>query len=90
MLISENNDVILLTAKCLEVSKTQIIRTHGIKELIMKDLKELNGFHEVTDRVISNVTQPEWKEILGKHYPNLNMQNKNVNIDLDSETIMLE
>ena len=69
---------------------TDIIRTRGIKEILMKDLRELNGFHEVTDREISYVTQPEWKAILGRHYPGMDMQNRSVSVDLDSETITLE
>ncbi|HHY91404.1 MAG TPA: hypothetical protein GX503_07030 [Clostridiales bacterium] len=67
-----------------------IIRTHGIRERIMEDLIELNGFHEVTDREINLVTQPEWKAILSKHYPQMNLEGKHVSVDLDEEIIILD
>ncbi len=67
-----------------------IIRAHGIRERIMEDLIELNGFHEVTDREISLVTQPEWKTILSKHYPHMDLEDKHVSVDLDEEIIILE
>ena len=67
-----------------------IIRTHGIKGLLLKDLKELNGFHEVTQRDINYVTQPEWKAILEKYYPGLDMNNKNISVDLENEIISIE
>ena len=69
---------------------TDIIRCRGIKEMFMKDLKEINGFHEVTEKEIDYVTQPEWKSILEKHYPGISIENKNINVDLNSETITLE
>jgi len=56
----------------------------------MEDLIELNGFHEVTDREINLVTQPEWKAILSKHYPQMNLAGKHVSVDLDEEIIILD
>jgi len=67
-----------------------IIKAKGIKESIMDDLIELNGFHEVTDREIGFITQPEWQTILAKHYPHIDLNNKNVSVDLDNETIILD
>jgi len=67
-----------------------VIKAKGIKESIMDDLIELNGFHEVTDREIGFITQPEWKTILAKHYPDMDLKNKNVSVDLDNEIITLD
>jgi hypothetical protein len=69
---------------------TDIIRSYGIKEMIMKDLKEINGFHEITEKEVSYVTQPEWKAILLKHYRGIDIQDKNVSVDLNNEIITLE
>lgn len=67
-----------------------VFRTKGIKERIMDDLVELNGFHEVTDKEFNNVTQPEWKEIVTRQFPNMDLQNKKVDVDLETEIITIE
>jgi hypothetical protein len=67
-----------------------VIRANGIRKAVMDYLTEWNGFHEVTEREIGFVTQPEWKAILSKHYPHLDLDNKNVSVDLENETIILD
>lgn len=67
-----------------------IIRTPGIRDKIMENIHELNGFHEVTERVYDHITQPEWREILSKYYPNLPMDGRNIHVDLKNEIIRLE
>ncbi len=69
---------------------TDIIRTRGIKKKIMQDIAEKNGFHEVTNVICESMTQPEWQEILSRHYRGLDIAHKNIHVDLDSETIRLE
>lgn len=69
---------------------TSMFRTRGIKEKIMKDLTELNGYHEVTERVYQSITQPEWQTILSKHYPGIALEGKNVNVDLSNEIITID
>ncbi|MDK2798508.1 MAG: hypothetical protein PWP27_615 [Clostridiales bacterium] len=66
-----------------------IIRTPGIKEKIKKDVIEKNGFHEVTERVYEAITQAEWKEILNIYYPELVTEGKQINVDLNNETVKL-
>lgn len=66
-----------------------IIRTYGMKDMIISDLRELNGFHELTEREIRSITQPEWKTVLSKHYPDMDMKDRTVSVDLTRETITL-
>ncbi|WHH59349.1 hypothetical protein [Petroclostridium sp. X23] len=65
-------------------------RVTGIKEKLMKDIVELNGFHEVTDQVLDNVTQPEWREIISKYYPGLIKEGDSISIDLRNEILNIK
>ncbi|MGE4282399.1 MAG: hypothetical protein AB7G87_01625 [Clostridia bacterium] len=67
-----------------------IFRTHGITEKLMGELIELNGFHEVTDEVIGDVTQSEWTEIINRYYPGLVKEGGSVSIDLKNEIIRVK